>query len=199
MLHTQYLLILCMNLWPYLTISDQVWYLFGISRAWRIAWNAQNRHILFYFYVNTNTKIWTCLLSKTHKTLTAFLTMKDDDSQKLVADIKDRAHRDLSIHVSQRLLFYFLVFQKLTQSFMPHFVVFDTSNFRAVFQHETRFWHHFWWFHELLHQKLCLVTFLHFRYINSTFHTNMLYITYSNGNSYRLRTQYPQVRIPSTL
>ena len=42
--------------------------------------------------------------------------MKDDDSQKLVADIKDRTHRDLSIHVSQHLLFYFLVFQKLTQS-----------------------------------------------------------------------------------
>ena len=42
--------------------------------------------------------------------------MKDDDSQKLVADIKDRAHRDLSIHVSQRSLFYFLVLQKLTQS-----------------------------------------------------------------------------------
>ena len=42
--------------------------------------------------------------------------MKDDDSQKLVADIKDRTRRDLSIHVSQRLLFYFLVLQKLTQS-----------------------------------------------------------------------------------
>ena len=42
--------------------------------------------------------------------------MKDDDSQKLVADIKDRAHRDLSIHVSQRFLFLFLVFQKLIQS-----------------------------------------------------------------------------------
>ena len=42
--------------------------------------------------------------------------MKDDDSQKIVADIKDRTHRDLSIHVSQRPLFYFLVLQKLTQS-----------------------------------------------------------------------------------
>ena len=42
--------------------------------------------------------------------------MKDDDSQKLVADIKDRAHQDLSIHVSQHFLFYFLVFQKLIQS-----------------------------------------------------------------------------------
>ena len=42
--------------------------------------------------------------------------MKDDDSPKLVADIKDRTHRDLSIHVSQRSLFYFLVLQKLTQS-----------------------------------------------------------------------------------
>ena len=42
--------------------------------------------------------------------------MKDDDSRKLVADIKDRAHRDLSIHVSQHLPFYFLMLQKLTQS-----------------------------------------------------------------------------------
>ena len=42
--------------------------------------------------------------------------MKDDDSQKLVADIKDRAHRDLSIHVSQHFLFLFLVSQKLIQS-----------------------------------------------------------------------------------
>ena len=42
--------------------------------------------------------------------------MKDDDSQKLVADIKDRTRRDLSIHVSQRFLFLFLVFQKLIQS-----------------------------------------------------------------------------------
>ena len=42
--------------------------------------------------------------------------MKDDDSWKLVADIKDRTHRDLSIYVSQRRLSYFLVLQKLTQS-----------------------------------------------------------------------------------
>ena len=42
--------------------------------------------------------------------------MKDDDSRTLVADIKDRTHRDLSIYASQRLLFYFLVLQKLTQS-----------------------------------------------------------------------------------
>ena len=53
---------------------------------------------------------------KTHKTSTVFLTMKDDDSQKLAADIKDRTHQDLSIHVSQRLLVYFLVLQKLIQS-----------------------------------------------------------------------------------
>ena len=58
----------------------------------------------------------TSLLSKTHQTLTAFLTMKECDSQKLVADIKDRTHRDLSIHTFQRSLFYFLVLQKLTQS-----------------------------------------------------------------------------------
>ena len=56
------------------------------------------------------------MLSKHTQTLTSFLTMKECDSQKLVADIKDRTHRDLSIHVSQRLPFYFLVLQKLIQS-----------------------------------------------------------------------------------
>ena len=75
------------------------------------------RTAIFYFILtSTQTQNLTCLLSKTHQTLTAFLTMKDDDSQKLVADIKDRAHRDLSIHVSQHFLFLFLVSQKLTQS-----------------------------------------------------------------------------------
>ena len=75
------------------------------------------RTAIFYFILtSTQTQNLTCLLSKTHQTLTAFLTMKDNDSQKLVADIKDRAHRDLSIHVSQHFLFLFLVSQKLTQS-----------------------------------------------------------------------------------
>ena len=65
--------------------------------------------------------------------------MKDDDSQKLVADIKDRAHRDLSINVSQHFLFLFLVSQKIDSKFMPHFVVFHTSKFRAVFHYEISF------------------------------------------------------------
>ena len=42
--------------------------------------------------------------------------MKEGDSQKLVADIKDRTHQDLSIHASQRSPSYFLVLQKLIQS-----------------------------------------------------------------------------------
>ena len=65
--------------------------------------------------------------------------MKDGDSQKLVADIKDRAHRDLSIHISQRFSILFFSVSKIDSKFMPHFVVFDTLNFRAVFHHEIRF------------------------------------------------------------
>ena len=42
--------------------------------------------------------------------------MKECDSCKLIADIKDRTHRDLSISAFQRSLSYFLVLQKLTQS-----------------------------------------------------------------------------------
>ena len=42
--------------------------------------------------------------------------MKECDSRKLVADIKDRTHRDLSISAFQRSLSYFLVLQNLIQS-----------------------------------------------------------------------------------
>ena len=65
--------------------------------------------------------------------------MKDDDSQKLVADIKDRAHQDLSIHVSQHLSILFFSVPKIDSKFMLYFVVFYMSNFRAVFHHEIRF------------------------------------------------------------
>ena len=65
--------------------------------------------------------------------------MKDDDSQKIVADIKDRTHRDLSIHVSQRPLFYFLVLQKLTQSLCFTLLCFTCQISEQFFHHEIRF------------------------------------------------------------
>ena len=72
--------------------------------------------IAYFIFTQKQTQKVDKLLSKTHQTLITFLTMKECDSQKLVADIKDRTHRDLSIHTFQRSLFYFLVLQKLTQS-----------------------------------------------------------------------------------
>ena len=59
--------------------------------------------------------------------------MTDDDSQKLVADIKDRTHRDLSIHASQCLLFYFLVLQKLIQNLYVILLCFKRSTLIQFF------------------------------------------------------------------
>ena len=89
--------------------------------------------ILRFIFMIMQTQNLNILPSKTYKTSTSFLTMKDDDSQKLVADINDRTHRDLSIHVSQRLLFYFLVFQKLTQSLYVILLCFKCSTLTQFF------------------------------------------------------------------
>ena len=65
--------------------------------------------------------------------------MKEDDSQKLVADIKDRTHRNLSTYVSQRLLFYFLILQKLTQSLYFILLCFKRQSLRQFFTMKNTF------------------------------------------------------------